>query len=156
LRSFFFEWTAPREASDAVGKTADRVESEPADETGQLFDLAALLQPDGGLGAEDIEARVGRSIALLFILKEQKNVVGTSAFDPHIKRLVQFVKVSLAQLSAEKAILAEQALERSRIGGATRRGWMQDMAALVALYSDNKKDASLSFDPWLAIREEVG
>ena len=67
-----------------------------------LVDLAAMLEPDGGMPGDDLGARAGRTIAAVLAFGAGGHTLSTGAFRLHVTRLVGFLK-SVSVMSEREA-----------------------------------------------------
>jgi Ca-activated chloride channel family protein len=63
----------------------------PGEETDLLVELAALIEPDGGMPGDSMEERVQRSLLALLCFRSQENTRGVT-FKKHMERLLKFIQ----------------------------------------------------------------
>jgi Ca-activated chloride channel homolog len=88
-----------------------------------LVDLAAMLEPDGGMPGDSPEMRAGRSIAAVLAFVAEGHTRTSGAFRLHVTRLVGFLK-SLTAASDVEARLIEAALDAASTGKAPGGKWL--------------------------------
>jgi len=88
-----------------------------------LMDLAALLEPDGGMPGDSPEVRAARSIAAVLAFVAEGHTLTAGAFRLHLARLVGFLK-SLAIPSDKQARLIERAIDAASSGRAQDGEWL--------------------------------
>ncbi len=59
---------------------------------GQLVEIGARLEPDGGMPGKDSEERILASLIALVLFYQEGNTVQQGAFRPHVQRLVSFLQ----------------------------------------------------------------
>lgn len=89
----------------------------------ELLDLAALLEPDGGMAGDNISARVARTIAALFALVAEGHTTTAGAFRSHVARLMEFLK-SVIGVSEKERVLMERAVDLAAAGKAPEGDWL--------------------------------
>ena len=99
------------------------VPQEPATAGFGLVDLAAMLDPDGGMPGDSPEVRAGRTIAAIFAFVAEGHALSTGVFRRHVARLVGFLK-SLIVKSEKEASLVEAALNAAATGKAHDGNWL--------------------------------
>jgi hypothetical protein len=88
-----------------------------------LVDLAALLEPDGGMpGSSDAERAV-RSIAALLAFLAAGNMEASGAFRLHVARLVAFLR-GRRPASKNERLLIEKALQAASAGRSLAGDWL--------------------------------
>ena len=88
-----------------------------------LLDLAAQLEPDGGMPGKDLSSRVARSIATLLAFVDAGHTMSSGALRSHVTRLIKFLS-SLTGLPAAEKILSEKAVAMANSGRAPHRDWL--------------------------------
>jgi hypothetical protein len=88
-----------------------------------LVDLAALLEPDGGMPGDSLEMRAARTIATVLAFVAEGHTLTAGAFRLHVTRLVGFLK-SLSIASDREARLIDAALEAASTGKAPGSQWL--------------------------------
>lgn len=107
-----------------------------------LLDLAAMLEPDGGMPGDNIEVRAARTVAAVLAFVAEGHTLTAGAFRLHVGRLVEFLK-SVSGASGREKRLMDRALDAAATGRAPagewlelarrpRTGWRQIGAALEA------------------------
>ncbi len=99
----------------------DRTETTPED---VLLDLAAQLEPDGGMPGKDRNERMARSVAVLYAMISHGHTRGSGAFRSHVARLLDFLKGMQNQDPREKEIV-ERAIEAELTGHAPPGDWLK-------------------------------
>jgi len=105
-----------------------------------LVDLAAMLEPDGGMPGSKPEIRAARTAAAILAFVAEGHTAKTGAFRGHVARLVGFLK-SLKPTSVNEATLVTRVLDVALSGQAVAGEWLA-----VALRNDTNwrhVDASL-------------
>jgi Ca-activated chloride channel family protein len=98
-----FEFEAFQEAESAAPPEDD------------LIDLAAMLEPDGGMPGKTTEIRAARSVALLLAFAAEGHTLSTGAFRGHIRRLVDYL--NSLNLSGSGAGAFNEAVRGQAIAG---------------------------------------
>jgi hypothetical protein len=88
-----------------------------------LIDLAAMLEPDGGMPGDSVAVRAGRTIAAVFAFVAEGHTLTTGAFRLHVTRLVGFLK-SLSVTSDREGRLIEASLDAASTGRAPDAQWL--------------------------------
>ncbi|SPF52475.1 hypothetical protein SBA4_5080011 [Candidatus Sulfopaludibacter sp. SbA4] len=88
-----------------------------------LVDLAAMLEPDGGMPGKSPEVRVSRTSAAIFAFVAQGHTLTAGAFRVHVARLVAFLKSVNVATDKEKRLI-EEALDAARTGKAPAGDWL--------------------------------
>jgi hypothetical protein len=89
-----------------------------------LVDLAAMLEPDGGMPGDSASVRAGRTIAAAFAFVTHGHTLASGAFRLHVTRLVGFLKsVSVASRMEGRQI--ERVLEAASTGNAPAGQWLE-------------------------------
>jgi len=86
-------------------------------------DLAAMLEPDGGMPGKSPEVRVSRTSAAIFAFVAQGHTLTAGAFRVHVARLVAFLKSVNVATDKEKRLI-EEALDAARTGKAPAGDWL--------------------------------
>jgi Ca-activated chloride channel family protein len=89
-----------------------------------LVELAAMLEPDGGMPGDSSAFRGARTIAAIFAFVAEGHTTSAGAFRRHVQRLVEFLK-SLNAPSDREERLIQQALEAAAIGRAPEGDWLR-------------------------------
>jgi len=105
------------EASSAVPEPPSTIEDE-------LMELAAMLEPDGGMPGRDSSTRAARSAAAVFAFAAAGHTLTGGAFRSHVARLIEFLK-SVTGLPASEQKLVDQAIEASATGRAPTGDWLR-------------------------------
>lgn len=97
----------------------------PADTSGPrgLLDLAALLEPDGGMPGDTLDIRAARTIAAIFAFSAEGHTLTAGALRLHVKRLVAFLK-SLSARPGREGLLVKEALDAAAVGEAPAGNWL--------------------------------
>jgi Ca-activated chloride channel family protein len=64
----------------------------PPDDTDRLLEIAASLEPDGGVAGADPEDRALKTVSALFFFLSQGNTPTAGAFRAHVERMVRFLE----------------------------------------------------------------
>jgi Ca-activated chloride channel homolog len=88
-----------------------------------LVELAAMLEPDGGMPGDSLSIRAGRTIAAVLAFVAAGHTLTGGAFRLHVTRLVGFLK-SLKVGSDREARLIDAALEAASTGKAPAVQWL--------------------------------
>ena len=88
-----------------------------------LVDLAAMLEPDGGMPGSKPEIRAARTAAAIFAFLAEGHTAKTGAFRGHVARLLAFLK-SQHPASREERQLLEQVIEAAKADKAPRGNWL--------------------------------
>jgi hypothetical protein len=92
-----------------------------------LMDLAAQLEPDGGMPGKTASLRAARTVAAVLAFVAEGHTPSKGAFRTHVAKLVQFLK-SVTDVSALERRLIDRALASVTAGKAPAGDW-QAMAA---------------------------
>lgn len=92
--------------------------------TADLVDLAAMLEPDGGMPGDRPEVRAGRTIAALFAFVAEGHTPTTGAFRLHVSRLVRYLESLRVGSDREKQLIAT-VLEAIATGRVPASGWLR-------------------------------
>jgi hypothetical protein len=87
-----------------------------------LIDLAATLEPDGGMPGDSPEVRAGRTIVALLAFVAEGHTLNAGAFRLHVRRLVEFLKSVGA--ASDKAGWIEMALDAALTGKVPKGQWL--------------------------------
>jgi hypothetical protein len=88
-----------------------------------LVDLAAMLEPDGGMPGESPTVRAARTIAAILAFVAEGHTLSAGAFRLHVTRLVRFLE-SLRVASGREARLIDTALGAASTGKAADGQWL--------------------------------
>lgn len=88
-----------------------------------LVDLAAMLEPDGGLPGKNLDVRVGRTIAALLAFVAAGHTLTEGAFRLHVTRLAGFLK-SLSATSGSESHLIKTAVLAASTGVIPPGQWL--------------------------------
>ena len=102
------------------------------------MDLAAQLEPDGGMPGKTVSVRAGRTIAALLAFVAAGHTTTSGAFRSHVARLVEFLK-SAADVSAREKQLIGRALEAVAAGKAPQGKWQVLSSAPAAPWRELEK-----------------
>jgi hypothetical protein len=97
--------------------------SEARASNGDLVDLAAILESDGGMPGDDPSIRAGRTMAAVLAFVAEGHTITGGAFRLHVTRLAGFLK-SLKVASGREERLIDRVLEAASSGKAPRRDWL--------------------------------
>jgi Ca-activated chloride channel family protein len=112
--------SAPRARMHATA----RLTAIPAPTTNaDLVDLAAMLEPDGGMPGDSLGVRGGRTIAAVLAFVAAGHTLTAGAFRLHVTRLVGFLK-SLNVASDREGRLIDTALDAASTGKAPDGQWL--------------------------------
>lgn len=64
-------------------------------------ELAAMIEPDGGMPGDTIEDRILASVIVLLYFKKEGNTLGVGTFRIHVKKLVDFLRNSVGKCPEE-------------------------------------------------------
>jgi Ca-activated chloride channel family protein len=103
-----------------------------------LMDLAAQLEPDGGMPGKTVSVRAGRTIAALLAFVAAGHTTTSGAFRSHVARLVEFLK-SAADVSAREKQLIGRVLEAVAAGKAPQGKWQVLSSAPAAPWRELEK-----------------
>jgi hypothetical protein len=93
------------------------------DAPANLIDLAAMLEPDGGMPGSNPSVRLARTIAAVFAFVTEGHTSTTGAFRSHVTRLVKFLEsVSTASDSEKHAI--QRAIDAASKGTSPGGHWL--------------------------------
>ncbi len=87
-----------------------------------LIQIAAQLEPDGGMPGDDDQQRAAKTIAALYAMIAAGHTLQSGAFRAHVARLVAFLK-SVAGLKGKEKIAVERAIESASTGHAPSGDW---------------------------------
>ena len=135
-RSSLFSRIARRarpSATPPMQKPADSVS-----ELDALMDLAAQLEPDGGMPGPTPSERAGRTIAALLAFAAAGHTTSAGAFRSHVARLVEFLK-SPGGVSAQEKRFIDRALQSVAIGKAPAGNWNSLASAPAAPWKELEK-----------------
>jgi hypothetical protein len=88
-----------------------------------LVDLAAMLEPDGGMPGDKPGVRAGRTIAAVLAFVAEGHTLTRGAFRLHVTRLAAYLK-SLSGQSDLEARLIERALDAASTGKVPAGQWL--------------------------------
>jgi Ca-activated chloride channel family protein len=88
-----------------------------------LVDLAAMLEPDGGMPGDSLAVRAGRTIAAVFAFVAEGHTLTTGVFRLHVTRLVGFLK-SLGAASDRELRVIDAAVGAASTGMAPEGRWL--------------------------------
>jgi Ca-activated chloride channel family protein len=94
-----------------------------ASDDSELVDLAAMVEPDGGMPGDDSDWRAARTIAALLAFVAEGHTLTAGAFRLHVARLAGFL-TSLHAVSASQAQLVKEALVAASTGKAPVGPWL--------------------------------
>jgi hypothetical protein len=88
-----------------------------------LVELAAMLEPDGGMPGESLAVRAGRTIAAVLAFAAEGHTLTAGAFRLHVTRLVRFLE-SLRAASDSEVRLIDTALGAASTGRVPTGQWL--------------------------------
>jgi Ca-activated chloride channel family protein len=88
-----------------------------------LVDIAAQLEPDGGMPGNSPAVRLARSIAAILAMASQGHTITSGAFRLHVSRLAAFLKSVAAESKLERRLI-ERSLEAASTGAAPAGDWV--------------------------------
>jgi Ca-activated chloride channel homolog len=88
-----------------------------------LVDLAAMLEPDGGMPGDNAGVRAGRTIAAMLAFVAAGHTLTTGAFRLHLTRLVGFLK-SVSATSEREACMIARAVDAASSGKVPPGRWL--------------------------------
>lgn len=91
-----------------------RSDLSPASDGGSLVDLAAMLEPDGGMPGGNDEVRAARTVAAVLAFVAEGHTLTRGAFRLHVQRLVAFL-----QSLAVTKVIAKRWIERAIVAAST-------------------------------------
>ncbi len=90
----------------------------------ELVDLAAMLEPDGGMPGDTPDVRARRTVAAVFAFVAAGHTLTSGAFRLHVTRLVGFLN-SVSVGPDMEACLIERALKVASTGSAPAGRWLE-------------------------------
>jgi hypothetical protein len=87
-----------------------------------LMELAASLEPDGGMPGKSDSERLARTVAVLFAFISEGHTLSAGAFRSHVRRLVSFLKTARSQTGAERTWI-DRAVAAASTGSAPQADW---------------------------------
>ncbi|MCW5982488.1 MAG: VWA domain-containing protein [Bryobacteraceae bacterium] len=111
-------WFALGRSASRMAESALMREAEPT-----VLELAALLEPDGGMPGDNLGVRIARSIAAVLAFAAEGHTVADGAFRLHMSRLVGFLR-SVSVSSDKEKLLLERALEAALTGRVPSGRWL--------------------------------
>jgi hypothetical protein len=103
--------------ASAQARTGEPVPPPRMAEEDQAVELAALLEPDGGMSGADLAERILKTLLALVMLAVEDQRIAARPFRGHRERMVKFLEKSLpGPLSFERVSLARRAIEAVRLG----------------------------------------
>jgi Ca-activated chloride channel family protein len=100
-----------------------------------LMDLAAQLDPDGGMPGKTASVRAGRTIAAVLAFVAAGHTPTVGAFRSHVARLVEFLK-SVSGVSVREKHLIDRALAAVAAGKAPDSNWQALASAPAAPWKE--------------------
>jgi hypothetical protein len=88
-----------------------------------LMDLAAMLEPDGGMPGDNPDVRAGRSIAAVFAFAAHGHTLTVGAFRLHVARLVGYLKPVSVGSDLESSLM-KTALDSAATGKVPPGDWL--------------------------------
>jgi hypothetical protein len=107
--------------SHSAGQTSGATEATPGN--ADLVDLAAMLEPDGGMPGENSEVRTARTMAAVLAFVAAGHTLTAGAFRLHVTRLVGFIK-SITLLSGAEDDMVRSVLDAASTGKARAGTWL--------------------------------
>jgi Ca-activated chloride channel family protein len=105
-------------AADYTRMHATPPEPAPSDQSEDtLLDLAAQMEPDGGMPGKNVSERVASTIAALRAFVGHGHTITSGVFRSHVARLVEYLE-SLGGLSAKDQERVRDAIQAARSGTA--------------------------------------
>ncbi len=116
----------------AVAYRMARRASAPGEKSAELVELAAEIEPDGGMpGSTDHERILATLLALLRLLEEGHSLT-SGAFRVHVQRLVAFLEARIPTLGEERKKIAAAVVEMAKAGESVPGEWTATQAANAA------------------------
>jgi Ca-activated chloride channel family protein len=109
LRSMFSR-SKSAEMFDSI--VASSPAPKPADPVDRLLDLAAQIEPDGGMPGRSFDERISSTLAALRDFLREGHTSKSGAFRSHVKRLAEFLRGELGRLDAGRRAEAEEVLRQ--------------------------------------------
>jgi hypothetical protein len=119
-RSAFFDSSGSAEARCDMDVLREQVSVTPPG--GNLIDMAAMLEPDGGMPGDAMEVRIARTIALLLAFLAEGHTLALGAFRRHVRRLLEFL--NSLNLSGNEAQLLQRARRAASHGEVLSGPWL--------------------------------
>jgi hypothetical protein len=95
----------------------------PPPASDSLMDIAAMLEPDGGMPGDNPEARKARTAAAVLALAAAGHTLTQGAYRLHVRRLADFLQ-SVRPASAQETILIARVLDAAASGNAPAGPWL--------------------------------
>ncbi len=89
----------------------------------KLLDLAAQLEPDGGMPGSTLSERAARTVAAVLAFASEGHTATAGPFRSHVARLVGFLK-SIRGLAPEEQSIVERAIDAARNGAIPSGNWL--------------------------------
>ena len=87
-----------------------------ADATDHLLDLAARIEPDGGMPGADLQQRIDKTADALRDFLKEGHTSKSGAFRSHVQRLTQFLRAALDKLDLSPRSGIEELLRQADPG----------------------------------------
>ena len=87
-----------------------------ADATDHLLDLAARIEPDGGMPGADLQQRIDKTADALRDFLKEGHTSKSGAFRSHVQRLTQFLRAALDKLDISRRSGIEELLRQADPG----------------------------------------
>ena len=113
-----------------IKDTHPSLENQDLDESDILFELVALMNPDGGMPGKNEEERVLYSLLMLLHLSMQPPEVA-DAFKLHYDKLLQYIETNKTQLTPVKSERVTRALNKIKQGKPIRGSWIKTLNNLI-------------------------
>jgi Ca-activated chloride channel family protein len=112
-----------------------RREPEKISNDDKLLDLAAQLEPDGGMPGDTATERTVHTIAAVFALVSDGNTVNRGAFRTHLARMVKFLATLRWGFDSERSLI-ENAIRVASTGNAPLGDWVSLASVAGVQWSD--------------------
>jgi hypothetical protein len=113
-----------------IMSTPPSIENLDLDESDILFELVALMNPDGGMPGKNEEERVLYSLLMLLHLSMQPQEVA-DAFKLHYDRLLQYIETNKTQLTLVQSERVTRALNKIQQGKPIQGAWIKTLNNLI-------------------------
>jgi hypothetical protein len=107
--------TLGRAGAQADAGSRWRREQPPAGPADRLLDLAARIEPDGGMPGRDFDHRIAKTLAALRDFLKEGHTAKSGAFRAHVKRLAEFLRGALPKLGTARRAEIETALREAGV-----------------------------------------
>jgi Ca-activated chloride channel family protein len=89
----------------------------------ELVELAAMIEPDGGMPGVNAEARVLATLLALLRFLGEGHTLASGAFRFHVQRLVEFLEANMDSLAGDRRASVQAAVELARAGESLPGEW---------------------------------